>query len=385
MAEAAAARGAGAAQFDVQAVAADTACLRLIGAWQARTGLPAASEALGRIKAQSGVERLVFDSTGLTVWDTGLLTFLAKLDQLIEDSGLSADPDGLPDGVQPLLRLALAVPERSGAQRHAAKESFLARIGKETQALWQASVEVLTFLGEVIIAFGRLLRGHARFRRSDLLLTVQQVGVQALPLVGLISFLVGVILAFLGAIQLAQFGAQIFVADLVGIGMARDMAAMMVGIMLAGRTGAAFAAELGTMQVNEEIDALRTFGIDPMEFQVLPRMLALILMTPLLYLYGTAMGILGGMLVGVVILDLPAITYYQQTAAAVPLIYFLGGLIKAAVYGAIIALVGCLRGMQCGRSSSAVGQATTSAVVTSIVGIIFAMAILTVVYDVLGI
>ena len=225
----------------------------------------------------------------------------------------------------------------------------------------------------------------ARFRASDLTLTIQQVGAQALPIVSLISFLVGMILAFLGSVQLLQFGAQIYVAPLVGIGMARDMAAMMVGIILAGRTGAAFAAQLGTMQVNEEIDALATFGFAPIDFLVLPRVLALVMMTPLLCLYADLLGIIGGAFVGVTFLDLPPITYFQATQDGVRLIDFAGGLIKAAVYGVVVAVAGCLRGMQCGRSSAAVGQATTSAVVTSIVFIVVSMAILTLIYHALGI
>jgi phospholipid/cholesterol/gamma-HCH transport system permease protein len=194
-----------------------------------------------------------------------------------------------------------------------------------------------------------------------------------------------VILAFLGSIQLVQFGAQIYVADLVGIGMARDMAAMMVGIILAGRTGAAFAAQLGTMQVNEEIDALSTLGLSPMEFLVLPRVLALVVMTPLLCLYANFMGIMGGAAVGVTFLDLPAVTYLQETELAVRPTDFTTGLIKGAVYGVVVAIAGCLRGMQCGRSSAAVGEATTSAVVTSIVFIVLSMAVLTVIYDALGV
>jgi phospholipid/cholesterol/gamma-HCH transport system permease protein len=291
----------------------------------------------------------------------------------------------LPHGVQKLLRLAAAVPERAGARQAAVADPLLARIGKATRRQAQASVAVIGFLGEATLAFGRLLRGRARFRRADLFAIMQEVGAEALPIVSLISFLVGVILAFMGAIQLTQFGAQIYVANLVGIGMAREMAAMMVGIILAGRTGAAFAAQLGSMKVNEEIDALSTLGFSPMDFLVLPRMLALILMTPLLCLYADLMGILGGAVIGVTILDLPPITYLQQTEGAIRLTDFMGGLIKGAVYGAVVAVVGCLRGLQCGRSSAAVGLATTSAVVTSMVFIIVAMAVLTVVYNVLGI
>ena len=365
--------------------AADTIRLRLSGSWRLSRPLPAAAEVERELEGRSGIRRIAIDVGGLTGWDSGLLIFLRGLDGFADRMGLETDASGLPEGVRRLLRLAAAVPERAGARRAAARESFLARVGRETVALVQASRELVAFLGEVTIAFGRLLRGKARFRRSDLMLILQEVGAQALPIVSMISFLVGVILAFLGSIQLLQFGAQIYVADLVGIGMARDMAAMMVGIILAGRTGAAFAAQLGTMQVNEEIDALATLGLSPMEFLVLPRVLALVVMTPLLCLYATLMGLLGGAFVGVTFLDLPAVTYLQETQYALQLPDFAAGLIKGGVYGVVVAVAGCLRGMQCGRSSAAVGQATTSAVVTSIVFIVICMAILTLIYNALGV
>ena len=365
--------------------AADTIRLRLSGSWRLSRPLPAAAEVERELEGRSGIRRIAIDVGGLTGWDSGLLIFLRGLDGFADRMGLETDASGLPEGVRRLLRLAAAVPERAGARRAAARESFLARVGRETVALVQASRELVAFLGEVTIAFGRLLRGKARFRRSDLMLILQEVGAQALPIVSMISFLVGVILAFLGSIQLLQFGAQIYVADLVGIGMARDMAAMMVGIILAGRTGAAFAAQLGTMQVNEEIDALATLGLSPMEFLVLPRVLALVVMTPLLCLYANLMGLLGGAFVGVTFLDLPAVTYLQETQYALQLPDFAAGLIKGGVYGVVVAVAGCLRGMQCGRSSAAVGQATTSAVVTSIVFIVICMAILTLIYNALGV
>jgi phospholipid/cholesterol/gamma-HCH transport system permease protein len=182
-----------------------------------------------------------------------------------------------------------------------------------------------------------------------------------------------------------MFGAQIYVASLVGIAMVRVMGAIMTGVIVAGRTGAAFATELGTMQVNEEIDALKTLGIPPVEFLVLPRMLALVVMMPLLCLYADLMGILGGLIVGVLMLDLNVMEYLTQTKESVTLVFLWIGLFHGTVFGVLIALSGCLRGMQCGRSASAVGQATTSAVVTSIVSIIVATAIITVVCDVLNI
>ncbi|MDB4444475.1 ABC transporter permease, partial [bacterium] len=213
----------------------------------------------------------------------------------------------------------------------------------------------------------------------------QECGIDALPIVSLISLLVGLILAFIGAVQLMMFGAQIYVASLVGISMVRVMGAIMAGIIMAGRTGAAFAAQLGTMQVNEELDALKTMGVEPMEFLVLPRMLALTLMMPLLCLYADLMGILGGLIVGVGLLDLNMAEYINQTKESVSLNHFWVGLFHSLVFGILVALSGCLRGMQCGRSASAVGAAATSAVVTGIVSIVVATAIITLLCNVLGI
>jgi phospholipid/cholesterol/gamma-HCH transport system permease protein len=244
---------------------------------------------------------------------------------------------------------------------------------------------MLGFIGEATLTFVRLFRGRARFRRSDLALIIQECGPQALPIVTLISFLVGLILAYMGAVQLKLFGAQVYVASLVGLGMARVMSALMTGIIMAGRTGASFAAQLGTMQVNEEIDAFKTLGISPMEFLVLPRMLALIVMVPLLTLYSDLVGILAGFIVGVTMLDIGLMEYYYQTVESLTVMQFVIGLIQAAVFGILIAIASCMRGMQCGRSASAVGEATTSAVVTSIVFIVVAASVLTIIFNVLGI
>jgi phospholipid/cholesterol/gamma-HCH transport system permease protein len=216
-------------------------------------------------------------------------------------------------------------------------------------------------------------------------LLLEECGAQALPIVSLISVLVGLILAFVSAIELKMFGAQVFVADVVGIGMVRIMGAVMAGIIMAGRTGAAFAAQIGTMQVNEEIDALQTHGISAMEFLVLPRMVALIVMMPLLCLYADVMGIVGGIVVGTAMLDLSLTEYLNRTREAVKMTYLWIGLFHSIVFGVLVALAGCLRGMQCGRSASAVGEATTSAVVTSIVAIVAATAVITFACQLLGI
>ena len=284
-----------------------------------------------------------------------------------------------------LLALASAVPEREGARKEEAREGFFTRIGKSALVTHESAREMLTFVGEASLAFLKFLAGKASFRKSDLTLTMQECGFQALPIVSLISLLVGMILGFLGAIQLSMFGAEIYVADLVGIGMVRMMSPIMTGIIMAGRTGAAFAAQLGTMQVNEEIDALETMGVSPMEFLVMPRMVALILMMPLLCVYADLMGILGGALVGVGMMNISVTEYAVRTQDALSLTHFWIGIFQAVVFGALVALAGCLRGMQCGRSASAVGDATTSAVVTGIVAIILATAIITFVCNVLGV
>jgi phospholipid/cholesterol/gamma-HCH transport system permease protein len=293
--------------------------------------------------------------------------------------------EGLPVGVQKLLALAEAVPERKGARREVTEASFLERIGTAALGLAGSGKEMLVFLGDMTVTFLAFFRLKAHYRASDLFLLIQQCGAQALPIVTLISFLVGVILAFVGAVQLKQFGAQIYVADLVGIAMMREMGAMMTGIIMAGRTGAAFAAQLGTMKVTQEVDALTTAGFSPLEFLVLPRVMALILMMPLLCLYADFVGVMGGAVIGVGMLDLSWTTYFNQTANAISLTDISGGVFKASVYGVLIALSGCLRGLQCGNSSSAVGDAATSAVVTGIVAIVMACGIFAVVFYILGI
>jgi phospholipid/cholesterol/gamma-HCH transport system permease protein len=361
-----------------------TLVIRLAGPWRLRGDLPSPSAVQREIEA-APARRASFDAAQLTAWDSSLLTFLMKVSDLCRQRDIEVDREGLPSGVRRLLTLAEAVPERSGARQGTAVPWWLARFGTVVLNARTPIQEMLSFIGEVTVALGRLARGKARFRRADLLLAIQQAGAQALGIVTLISFLVGLILAFVGAVQLQQFGASIYVADLVGIAMVREMGAMMTGIVMAGRTGAAYAAQLGTMKVTQEVDALSTMGISPLDFLVLPRMIALCLMMPLLCLYSDCLGILGGAAVGAGMLKLPLLVYYHQTAGAVHIADLVGGVFKASVYGVLIAISGCLRGMQCGNSSSAVGDAATSAVVTGIVFIISACGIFAVVFYALGI
>lgn len=331
-----------------------------------------------------GIAHINF-KTNLSSWDSGFLAYLSCLIKLCADQGIGVEQSGLPAGVRHLLAMADAVPEQKNLGRQHDKRSIVYRAGSATIELLHGAPEMLRFLGEIALSFGRLFTGKTKLRWSDLWWEIEEVGPRALLIVSVISFLVGLILAYLGADQLRMVGAQIFIADLVAIGMVREIGALMTGIIIAGRTGSAFAAKLGTMQVNEEIDAFRTLGISAVDFLVLPRMLALMLMVPLLTLYSGFVGMLAGLLISTSIFDIGMFEYYHQTINALELKHFMVGLTKGSVYGAMVAFSGCLRGMQCGRSAEAVGEAATSAVVTSILLITISASILTILFYQLGI
>ena len=357
--------------------------LAFAGDWRAGAAYPldAIVAQLDEARPLGPVDLIVGEGT---LWDTSFLLALRKLEAAIVQRGGTANHDSLPDGVCRLMTLAAQSEAPSGARRAAASPSLLAHVGERAQSIWRETGDFFAFIGEASLAFFRLLRGRAGFRRSDFLLILQDTGARALPIVTLISVLVGMILAFVGAVQLRQFGVEIYVANLVGIAMLREMGALMTAIIMAGRTGAAFAAEIGSMQANEEIDALSTLGFNPVDFLVLPRILALVLMMPLLALYADILGILGGALIGTTMLGLDFSQYWAQTVRALSMTHLFIGLIKASVFGVIVALAGCQRGLFAGRSAAAVGMATTSAVVLAIVLIVVADGIFAVVLDVLG-
>jgi phospholipid/cholesterol/gamma-HCH transport system permease protein len=362
-----------------------TLVVHLSGPWHLQRNLPPISLLLSELGSRPETRRLAYETAELTHWDSGLISFLTNAAEICRARGIAEDRGGLPAGLRRLLELAEAVPEKKGARSEAARVSFFTRVGNATLGYGLSVNEFLSFLGEVTLAFGKFFRGKARYRKIDLMEVIQECGPDAVGIVALISFLVGVILAFMGAVQLSQFGASIYVADLVGIGMVRDMAAMMTAIIMSGRTGAAFAAKLGTMKVTQEIDALTTMGVSPLEFLVLPRILALILMMPLLCICADLVGILGGLFVGVAMLGLSPGSYMRETISTLTLVNLFGGIIKGTFYGVLIAIAGCLRGFQCGNSSSAVGDAATQAVVMAIVMIVVACGLFAVVFNFLGI
>jgi phospholipid/cholesterol/gamma-HCH transport system permease protein len=364
--------------------AGDALVVGLAGSWQLQAPLPGTTAVEAALDAPPTPGRVRYDSANLGGWDSSVLTFLQGVEDACDEREVPVDRAGLPDGVRRLLELARTVPER-GTRAEEPKGSPLVHLGRWGLKAYDEAVEELTFLGAVTQAFGRFLRGKASYRRSDLRLLIQQAGADALGIVSLVSFLFGLILAFVGAVQLQRFGAAIYVADLVAVGMVRDMAAFMTAIVVAGRTGAAYAAQLGTMKVTEEIDALRTTGISPLEFLVVPRVVALVLMMPLLTVYADLVGILGGYAVGVGLLDISPMAYMQQTSSALKLQYFFPGVIKGTVYGLLVALAGCKQGMDAGSSASAVGDAATRAVVHGVVAIIVACGVAQVISWVFGI
>jgi phospholipid/cholesterol/gamma-HCH transport system permease protein len=339
-------------------------------------------EALDRAQ---GAKSLSFETAGLTGWDSRFVAFIRNCGELCRARNVELRDDGLPQGVRRLLRLAQAVPERRDARRAAAKAPFLQSVGERVLKSWEGTLEMFTFLGENLAAFGKLLRGRAQFRWADAFLVMEQCGPQALGIVVMINFLVGLILAFVGAVELMRFGASIYVADLVGIATVREMGCLMTGIILCGRTGAAFAAQLGTMKVNEEISALQTFGISTIEFLVLPRMVALILVMPFLCAFADLIGIAGGFFVSVSMLDVTPTEYLIRTLNAIQLKSFLLGVGKGSFFGFVVAYAGCFRGMQSGYSAAAVGEATTRAVVTGITTIVASDGIFAVICNALQI
>jgi len=358
--------------------------LKLSGDWQLSAGLPSLNEVLAQIDSHLDIIEISFVMAKDFKWDSAFISFLLKLSSISKQKNIQLIVQGLSSQVEKLLKFTPLQAERIIPHK-IIEEPFFDRIGSRVIRVKDTLLSVLNFLGDIVLAFKRFVCGKAFFRKDDFFAILQRCGVDALGLVSLISILVGVILAFIGAIQLKMFGAQIYIADIVGIAMVRVMGAIMTAILISGRTGASFAAELGIMQSNEEIDALKTLGVSPAEFLIMPRVLALVIMMPLLTLYADLMGILGGFIISTGVLGLNPVEYFNHTITAVKLSNLWLGLIQSFVFGIIIAIAGCYRGMQCERSSAGVGEATTSAVVTAITGIVIATAIITFICQIIGV
>ncbi|MBW8781290.1 MAG: ABC transporter permease [Verrucomicrobia bacterium] len=357
----------------------DCLLVELGGCWRITERRPSWIEAVaGQTPARV---RLAF-AADIGPWDSALLLFVHEGRQWCRETSTPCDLSRLPGPVQQLLRqLAVANEALKPADR---SRDFLSMVGLAAQDVWRKTCDITTFVGECVLGAAGLVRHLNKFRWRDCLEEMQQCGAMALPIVSLISLLVGLIMAYQSAVLMRQFGADIYVADAVGLVMVREMGAMMTAMILAGRTGAAFAATLGNMKANEEIDALKTLGIRPVDFLVMPRLVALAFMMPLLALYANALGIVGGMVVSLGILDVPPAAYWVETQSAISLSDVTTGLIKASVFGLLVGLAGCHCGLQADRSAAGVGRAATSAVVTGLLLIILFDAIFAVAFNVLG-
>lgn len=357
--------------------------VRLGGEWVVGSVRPALADVIGSVDSKR-YHSVRFDTAELREWDTTLLVFIRSLLDWAEPLGLVGYLDELPEGAQNLIKLSQAVPE-SKSQSGNNLRGWLSALGLSAWERLSGFGRYCDFLGELLIDLIEFLRGRAQMRRSDFYAVLQSTGHHAVPIVCLLSFLTGLIIAFIGVVQLQKLAADIFVADLVGLATTRELGALMTGVIMSGRTGAAFAAQIGSMRVNEEIDAMTTFGISPMQFLVLPRVLAMVLMMPLLCVCANFVAMFGGMVVAVGISDVGMMQYIYQIDYAVSLIDLGVGIFKSVIFGIIIAIAGCYRGLNCGKDATAVGLATTSAVVTSITWIVIADALFAVSFHLLGI
>jgi phospholipid/cholesterol/gamma-HCH transport system permease protein len=368
-----------ASRFTLEPLDAQAASLALFGHWRLTDGIPDPADVEIALAGMGELAQLGLRDAGIVAWDGSLLAFLLPIIAACRKRGVAIEPISLPPGLSRLIALAEAVPEHAETARPEARPGLARRSINRLRAGMEATRSVVAFLGDLLVAFAMAWRRRRQFPGGDFLVEIEQCGAQALPIVGIIAFLVGLIMGFVGAMQLMRFGAGIYLANLVGLAMTREMAPLMTAIVLSGRTGAAFAAELGAMQSNEEVDALTVLGIPAIRHLVLPRVLALALMTPLLCLYADLLGILGGLAVGHGIVGLSGTAFLEQLESSHLFPQFVIGIAKSAIFGVIVAVAGCYQGLHSGRSAAEVGQATTRAVVFAILYVIVADGVLTVV------
>ena len=336
-----------------------------------------------QVLQQSNPIRVVIDASEVSYCDGAGVAFIVTLQQHQESAGGDVIIQGLQEEFRRLLDIYGQISRESPPGRRREPLSFVEQVGQAALGVWQDIHVLLTFIGELAVIFSRAARHPRLVRWRDAWLVAEQAGVDALPIIALIGFLLGLILAFQSAIPMRRFGAEIFVANLLGLSMLREMGPLITAIILAGRSGSAFAAELGTMKVREEIDALATMGLEPVRFLVLPRVLAAVTTTPLLTVFANLFGLIGGAVV-MLSLGFPLVTYINQILTSVKVSDLLGGLFKSFVYGIVVAGIGCLRGLQTTTGASGVGQSTTSAVVSGIVLIAIVDGVFAVFFFALG-
>jgi phospholipid/cholesterol/gamma-HCH transport system permease protein len=330
--------------------------------------------------AWPSVANLEIDGSAISAMDTSGAWLLHRTVHALEQQGHNVRIHGLRQEFGSLLDL-ISVRTGQLVQPAQSKEGLLASIGRRAWYGLGNLYGILAFVGESAIVLLRSIVQPRRIRWRTILHNLQTAGFEALPIVGLLSFLMGVVIAYQGADQLQRIGANIYIADLVGLTMLRELSPLLTAIIVAGRSGSAYAAQIGTMKVTEEIDALRTIGVVPQELLVLPKLLALIIALPLLTVYADVTGVFGGMIMARSKLDVSFGVFFDRLGDAISLSSFLTGIVKAPVFAAIIALVGCFQGFQVGGSADSVGRQTTTSVVQAIFLVILADALFSVVFN----
>lgn len=357
--------------------------LRLTGTW-ATARLEALASKLDRVASGSS-GTVTVDGTGISRLDTAGAWMLVRLQASLEAGGCKVDITGLDQEQADLLQYVRERTADTSVPEPAAPFGRIASLGKFTSEGTVKAIALLSFLGETFIALLKVILHPRRLRLRAVFAIIERSGLQALPIVSLLSLLLGVVIAYQGGVQLRDYGANIFVVELVSLTMARELAPMMTAIIVAGRTGSAFTAELGTMKATEEIDALRTLGLPPVEVLVLPRLLGLLVALPLLTLVADAAGILGGMIMAKTQLEVSFTDFYQRLPQALSATSFLIGIGKAPVFALLIAVVGCFEGFSVRGGAEAVGKHTTISVVHSIFLVIVADAVFSIAFSWLGV
>ena len=365
------------AQLEIET---DTASvnLRCAGAWTVRGVAPVEQRLVALLSIDAG--KCVIDASAITALDTAGAWLLHRTIHALQQRGTSVRISGLRPEFNTLLKLIAARTEMA-VMAAPVKVGLLADIGQHAWLGLLGFTGMLAFIGESAIAFLRSLVQPRRIRWRPILHNLQTAGFEALPITGLLSFLMGVVIAYQGADQLQRFGANIFIADLVGLSMLRELSPLLTAIIVAGRSGSAYAAQIGTMKISEEIDALRTIGIGPQELLVQPKIIALVIALPLLTVYADVAGVLGGMIMANSMLDISYGVFLDRLEDALSLSSFLTGIIKAPVFAVIIALVGCYQGFQVSGSADSVGRQTTVSVVQSIFLVIVADALFSIIFN----
>lgn len=360
-----------------------TLTLLFEGAWTTRLLGPADRALQGLDLGE--VRSAVFDLNEIELLDTTGAWLIIRTRLALESAGAKVTVEGSTPARDALFSAVRHEPTPPQGERGNVLLLQVARLGKATIEAAGNARDLLAFLGHTVIVLGRVLLRPARLRFTATVYHMQKTGMDALPIVGLLSFLIGVVMAYQGADQLERFGAEIFTVNLVGIAVLRELGILLTAIIVAGRSGSAFTAQIGTMKVNEEVDALRTIGLDPMEVLVVPRILALVLVLPLLTFYADIMGLIGGALMAALALDITVVQFLERLRSAVTTDTFFVGLVKAPVFAFIIAMVGCFEGLQVTSSAESVGTRTTRSVVEAIFLVIVLDALFSIFFSFIGV